>query len=134
MRTDREAVDIADVGAGTGKLTEHLCALQVRSVKAVEPNEEMRAEGTKTLPVVQWRKGSHEDTGLPDQSVDWVLMECMSPERYMGVWYSVNDIQVQAGPQQWQQVLAMIESEIDGLTEIVVPYTTRSWTVVRDSG
>jgi ubiquinone/menaquinone biosynthesis C-methylase UbiE len=169
---------------------------------------------------VQWKKGSGENTTLPDQSVDWVLMgssfhwvnleqglaefhrilrpggmftavwnprdlersalqskidtrvkemvpnlkrissggssaqdwltllvstgkfgdaifmearheEEMSPERYMGVWNSVNDIQVQAGPQRWQEILQMIETEIAGLDKIVVPYATRAWTAWR---
>jgi hypothetical protein len=57
--------------------------------------------------------------------------EVMSPERYMGVWNSVNDIQVQAGPECWQQILEMIRKEIAGLEQIVVPYSTRSWTVWR---
>jgi len=55
--------------------------------------------------------------------------ELMTPERYMGVWQSVNDIQVQAGPERWKRVLSMIEGEISGMSEIVVRYRTRSWTV-----
>jgi SAM-dependent methyltransferase len=55
--------------------------------------------------------------------------ERMSPARYMGVWHSVNDIQVQAGPERWTRILSMIEDRIAGLDEIVVRYRTRSWTV-----
>ena len=59
-----------------------------------------------------------------------VVMTC---ERYLGAWKSVNDIQAQAGPEKWQEVLAAIEDEISGLSEVVVPYKTRSWTVQRAS-
>lgn len=55
----------------------------------------------------------------------------MTPERYMGVWRSVNDIQVQAGPERWPKVLFAIEQEIADLTEIVVPYRTRSFSAKR---
>jgi len=55
--------------------------------------------------------------------------ERMTPARYMGVWHSVNDIQVQAGPERWQRILSMIEGKIAGMGEIVVRYRTRSWTV-----
>lgn len=53
----------------------------------------------------------------------------MSKERYMGVWRSVSDIQAQAGSRKFKEILGAIEAEIDDLSEIVVPYKTRSWTV-----
>ncbi|MFH1368230.1 MAG: class I SAM-dependent methyltransferase [Elusimicrobiota bacterium] len=65
---------VADVGAGTGKLTENLAELGF-SGYAVEPNGPMRKEGQKlALSDFCWRKGTAEHTGLPDSSVDWVLM------------------------------------------------------------
>jgi ubiquinone/menaquinone biosynthesis C-methylase UbiE len=223
QRESNQVAHIADIGAGTGKLTKHLVELGTGTVIAVEPDDAMRSEGiafTQGLDV-QWRKGAGEETTLPSNSVDWLLMgssfhwvnlekgltefhrvlrpggmftavwnprdlersplqskidaqvkemvpnlkrvssgassstkdwysllpstgqfrdcifieakheEVMSPERYMGVWNSVNDIQVQAGPECWQQILEMIRKEIAGLEEIVVPYSTRSWTVWR---
>ena len=69
---------IADVGAGTGKLTENLASLKCTvHGYAVEPNAAMREEGIKLFEnskVITWRDGSAEDTGLEDSSVDWVLM------------------------------------------------------------
>lgn len=61
---------IADIGAGTGKLTKELlkCGL---TVKSIEPNEAMRSFGiknTKGKPVT-WLIGSGEATGLPASSV-----------------------------------------------------------------
>ena len=67
---------VADVGAGTGKLTLDLESLGCVGF-AVEPNDAMRAEGIKAFEgrdTFSWSKGSAEQTGLPDNSVDWVLM------------------------------------------------------------
>lgn len=67
---------VADVGAGTGKLTEDLANLGLRGF-AVEPNDAMRAEGIKLFDgrdSFVWSKGTAEVTGLADNCVDWVLM------------------------------------------------------------
>lgn len=69
-------VKVADVGAGTGKLTENLAAIGLTGY-AVEPNDAMRIEGIKLFEdkdSFTWSKGTAEETGLPDNSVDWVLM------------------------------------------------------------
>lgn len=212
---------IADVGAGTGKLTENLKNLGLKGY-AVEPNDAMRTEGIALLGLEDgfcWSKGTAEDTGLADNSVDWVLMgssfhwtdtpaalkefarilrpggfftaiwnprniesstfhmeienrikemipglkrvssgsrtnmehmekkllstpyfkdlfllegnheTIMTKERYMGAWKSVNDIHVQAGDVLFEQILQMIEQKIAHLEEVVVPYTSRAFTV-----
>ncbi len=70
-----QTLRVADVGAGTGKLTKQLLERKM-DVKAVEPNDSMREEGvkyTKDYPV-KWIAGSAEETSLEDQSVDWVTM------------------------------------------------------------
>lgn len=70
---DRPLV-VADVGAGTGKLTEMLDARGLTGF-AVEPNSAMRGEGEKLgLSGFAWRAGSAEETGLEDESVDLVTM------------------------------------------------------------
>ncbi|AQR97006.1 class I SAM-dependent methyltransferase [Clostridium saccharoperbutylacetonicum] len=69
-------IKVADVGAGTGKLTENLETLGLTGF-AVEPNDAMRAEGIKLFgekSSFEWLKGSAEITNLPDSCVDWVLM------------------------------------------------------------
>ena len=66
----------ADLGAGTGKLTENLINIGMTGY-AVEPNDAMRLEGIRLLGeegAFRWSKGTAEQTGLPDNSVDWVLM------------------------------------------------------------
>ena len=67
---------IADIGAGTGKLTEQLLELGFNGF-AVEPNNEMRMEGIRQNEYgnkILWSKGSGEKTELEDNSVDWVFM------------------------------------------------------------
>lgn len=73
---DRRDFWVADVGAGTGKLTENLCELGLKGC-AVEPNDAMREEGIKTFESNNsfvWSKGFAEHTGLSESSFDWVLM------------------------------------------------------------
>ena len=58
-------------------------------------------------------------------------LEVMSKERYLGAWLSVNDIQSQAGPEKWAEILHMIEAEIADLDVVEVPYKNRAWTAQR---
>lgn len=65
---------------------------------------------------------------------DLIFMECMheevmSKERYMNIWRSVNDIQVQAGPDGFQRILNKIDNILKNQDEIIVPYKSRAWTV-----
>jgi SAM-dependent methyltransferase len=71
----QESFVVADVGAGTGKLTEGLIQLGLRGY-AVEPNHAMRAEGLRLNDGrgFVWREGAGETTTLADSSVDWLLM------------------------------------------------------------
>ncbi len=74
-KLDSHEAITADVGAGTGKLTENLVELGFKGF-AVEPNDAMRSEGVKLCgnSSFVWSKGSAEKTLLPDSCVDWVLM------------------------------------------------------------
>lgn len=216
-----DAIKAADVGAGTGKLTENLAQIGVTGY-AVEPNDAMREGGLKLFEknnTFSWHKGTAEVTNLPDNCVDWVLMgssfhwadapvamkefkrilkpngfftaiwnprniesselhqaienvvyqeipnikrvssggsitteqmrtkmcgnedkyplifmeceyeEIMTKERYMNVWRSVNDIQVQAGKEGFERILNNIEALLKDYDEIAVPYKSRAWTV-----
>lgn len=66
---------VADVGAGTGKLTENLIEIGL-SGYAIEPNAAMREEGVHLVnnTSFKWINGSAESTSLPDSSVDWIVM------------------------------------------------------------
>ncbi|WP_245817334.1 class I SAM-dependent methyltransferase [Hydrococcus rivularis] len=60
----------ADVGAGTG-IASRLLADQGVRVFAIEPNDEMR-QAASPHPLVEFRKGTAENTTLPKASVDLV--------------------------------------------------------------
>jgi ubiquinone/menaquinone biosynthesis C-methylase UbiE len=220
---DAASVDAADIGAGTGIWTRMLAERGLRSVVAVEPNDDMRGQGIETSrgANVVWRKGSAEATGLPEGSADLVTMASslhwadfdkacaefhrilrpggvfaalwnprwieanpllveieaeiarlkpdvrrvssgrsgiterltdmlsakpqfaevlylegrhsvrQTPEQYMGAWRSVNDLQVQLGPELFRKFLDLTEKRIAGLAEIETTYVTRAWVARR---
>jgi ubiquinone/menaquinone biosynthesis C-methylase UbiE len=69
-----EGTNVADLGAGTGKLTKVLVSIGL-DVDAVEPNDAMREIGIRNLAETEsrWHKGTAEVTGLPDTSFDAVF-------------------------------------------------------------
>jgi ubiquinone/menaquinone biosynthesis C-methylase UbiE len=48
-------------------------------------------------------------------------------EQYLGTWRSVNDIQVQLGPEKFAAFLAYVERRLHGLPGIETTYLTRAW-------
>ena len=75
---------VADVGAGTGKLTRQLRARGL-DVVAVEPIGEMREQLARAVPGVPVLAGTAEEIPLPGGSVDAVLLaqawHWVAPER-----------------------------------------------------
>lgn len=71
-----QGVDFSDVGAGTGIWTRMVYGKGVKSVTAVEPNDDMRANGIADSAgtSIRWLAGNAEQTGLPDASRDWLSM------------------------------------------------------------
>jgi SAM-dependent methyltransferase len=55
----------------------------------------------------------------------------MEPERYLGVWRSVNDVQAQLGPERFARFLDYVESRIASLSHVHVTYLTRAWAARR---
>jgi len=70
---------VAEFGAGTGKLTECLLALNLKGY-SVEPNDAMREEGIKYTSNIlnsnqfSWSKGTAEISSLPDSCAGWAIM------------------------------------------------------------
>ena len=219
----RATLDAADIGAGTGIWTRILAAQGLRSVVAVEPNDDMRAQGiaSSASSGIRWSKGTAENTGLADAAVDLLTMassfhwadfdkalsefhrvlrpggvfgalwnprfieanpllveieaeitrlkpdirrvssgrsglterltEMLSaqphfadvlylearhsvqqtPAQYLGAWRSVNDLQVQLGPQLFQKFLDTVAARTADLAVIETTYLTRAWVARR---
>jgi len=53
----------------------------------------------------------------------------MTPDRYLGLWKSVNDIRAQAGEGIFQEFLDYIKAKIENEKSVIVPYKTRAWIV-----
>jgi SAM-dependent methyltransferase len=68
------ATPVADIGAGTGKLTKELLRHGL-TVRSVEPNDAMRAIGMQNTAgkPVTWSAGTGEHTGLPSKSFQAVF-------------------------------------------------------------
>ena len=67
---------VADIGAGTGKLTENLVTLGLKGY-AVEPNAAMRSVGINSFEGNNdfiWSEGYAETTNLEDDCAHWALM------------------------------------------------------------
>lgn len=54
-------------------------------------------------------------------------VERMSPQRYVGLWRSVNDARVQAGEAAFAGFLAWVEQRVRDERAIDAPYLTRCW-------
>jgi SAM-dependent methyltransferase len=54
-----------------------------------------------------------------------------TPEQYFGAWRSVNDLQVQLGPELFRQFLDFAGQRIASLTTIETTYVTRAWAARR---
>ncbi|MFV0421123.1 class I SAM-dependent methyltransferase [Oleidesulfovibrio sp.] len=60
-------------------------------------------------------------------------VELQSVERYIGLWESVNDVRVQAGPERFASFLDIIRKETESVDVIEAEYLTRAWIARRKS-
>ena len=58
-------------------------------------------------------------------------VERQTPEHYIGLWESVNDVRVQAGEERFAQFLDHIRQVTRGIEFIEAEYLTRAWIVRR---
>ena len=223
LEEEKSEIDFVDVGAGTGIWTRMVYDAGVKSVKAVEPNDDMRSCGMAVSNDIgiNWVAGSAEATGLPPNSANWITMASsfhwadfdtavkefhrvlrphgrftalwnprliemnpllveieihlekllpnlkrvssgrsgitktlseklwrsalfedviyiegrhiieMTPDRYIGAWRSVNDLQVQLGREKFDTFLNFVENRISTLETIEATYLTRAWSARR---
>jgi SAM-dependent methyltransferase len=54
-----------------------------------------------------------------------------TPAQYLGAWRSVNDLQVQLGPDLFQKFLDFVAKRITGVASIDTTYLTRAWVARR---
>ncbi|WP_338073681.1 class I SAM-dependent methyltransferase [Kineococcus siccus] len=119
---------VLDLGAGTGKFTAALAA-RALDVVAVEPSERMLAELTAALPGVPAHRGTAEATGLPDASVDavvvaqawhWVdparavgeVARVLRPRGTLGLVWNVRDDSVPWVREVWALAQRGVEQEM----------------------
>jgi len=55
----------------------------------------------------------------------------MTRERYLGAWRSVNDLQVQLGPEKFDEFMTYVEDKVANLSSIDATYLTRAWSASR---
>ncbi len=102
-----------------------------REIKSIVPELKRVSSGAP-----KYTEAMHEVLVSTGHFADVILVEAietvrMSPDRYLGAWESVNDVQAQAGPARWARILEMIRAQVSGRTEIDVPYRTRAFTATR---
>ena len=107
------------------EIENHLSALQPK----IERVSSGRSGITQTLTKQLWTS-SHFD--------DVVYLEGrhvinMSPQRYLGLWRSVNDLRVQLGESKFDKFLMFIENRLKGVDTIEATYLTRAWSARRKS-
>ncbi len=52
-------------------------------------------------------------------------------EHYIGAWRSVNDVQVQLGPERFERFIAYIRDRLAGQTHVRAEYATKAWAARR---
>ena len=57
----------------------------------------------------------------------------MTPERYLGIWRSVNDLSAQLGQKKFELFLELVDTRIFHLHVKNAIYLTRAWTA-RNAG
>ena len=69
-------IDFVDVGAGTGIWSRMVYGIGVNSIISIEPNSDMRDAGINDSQStkINWMAGSAEQTGLSNESTDWLSM------------------------------------------------------------
>jgi ubiquinone/menaquinone biosynthesis C-methylase UbiE len=101
---------------------------------------EIEAQITQLKPDVQ--RVSSGRSGITEKLTDMLCAQSLftdvlyvegrhsqrqTPEQYMGAWHSVNDLQVQLGPELFRRFLELTQQRIAGLAFIETTYLTRAW-------
>jgi len=82
-----------------------------------------RADFTDTLMDKLYRSELFSDVVY----VEGRHIKHQTPEEYLGVWWSVNDIRAQAGEECFKQFMDYVEAKVSRLKSIETTYQTRAW-------
>lgn len=82
---------------------------------------------TEHLTEILWSSPGFEDVVY----LEGRHSRSFTPEEYLGVWRSVNDIRVQLGPEGFEAFLDEVARRVRGLPTIEQIYLTRAWTARR---
>jgi ubiquinone/menaquinone biosynthesis C-methylase UbiE len=97
-------------------------------IRGLVPELERRSSGapayTRDMEALLQQDGWFGDVFFTEAA----HVERMSRDRFLNIWQSVNDIQVQAGPDRWATILRTIERETEGEERLTLHYRTRAWT------
>jgi len=107
------------------KIEQHLDTLRP-NIKRVSSG---RSGITENLTDMLWKSPFFDDVVYLEGR--HVIM--MTPERYLGAWRSVNDLQVQLGEDKFSKFLTFVEQTIHGSDFIETTYLTRAWSARKKS-
>jgi len=82
---------------------------------------------TKILTTALWESPHYDDVVY----VEGRHTIRQTPEHYQGVWWSVNDIRVQAGEKIFKAFMKYVQDKTHNLDYIETTYQTRAWTARR---
>jgi SAM-dependent methyltransferase len=82
---------------------------------------------TEQLTEMLWAKSGFDDVVY----LEGRHVKTQTPAQYMGAWRSVNDLQVQLGPELFAAFLRFVERRTEGLATIETIYLTRAWAARR---
>ena len=151
MKTKKQRLDVLVVERGLAEFHRILRPegrfVALWSPRLIEANPllvEIEAEITRLAPEVKRvSSGNSGITGTLTERLwasrqfdDVVYLEGrhtvdQTPEQYLGVWNSVNDVRHQLGPDRWAAFMAFVEARIAGLDVITTTYRTRAWSARR---
>lgn len=97
-------------------------------LRALQPNIKRASIDMKeTLTEQLWSSPWFEDVVYIEGRHDII----MTPERYLGIWRSVNELRVQLGERQFDAFLDFVGQRVGDQSSIKATYLTRAWSARR---
>ena len=98
---------------------------------ALAPDIQRVSSGRSGITVTLTESLSQSDLFEDVVYIEGRHIEYMSPQRYLNAWKSVNDLQVQLGPERFERFLAYVGDKVSNQEAIEATYLTRSWSARR---